>query len=137
MHVGRPRLIRDPMSRKIEYMGPCVNIAARITALTHGGQVCFTKPKGLFTITNLADIVDRVQILLSNEAVQKIDNEILKEKQKFVCLGKFELPDLLMVRAHDDETTIVFFVRLFGLKLRINLSMPIPHTQDPNYLNSK
>ncbi len=39
VHVGRPRLIRDPMSRKVEYMGPCVNIAARITALTHGGQV--------------------------------------------------------------------------------------------------
>ncbi len=39
VHVGRPRLIRDPMSRKIEYMGPCVNIAARITAMTHGGQV--------------------------------------------------------------------------------------------------
>ncbi len=39
VHLGTPRLIRDPISRKIEYMGPCVNIAARITALTHGGQV--------------------------------------------------------------------------------------------------
>ncbi len=35
------------------------------------------------------------QILLSNEALQKIDkeSELLKEKQKFICLGKFELPD--------------------------------------------
>ncbi len=39
VHVGRPRLIRDPILRKVEYMGPCVDIAARITALTHGGQV--------------------------------------------------------------------------------------------------
>ncbi len=39
VHVGKPRLIRDPMTRKVEYIGPCVNIAARITALTQGGQV--------------------------------------------------------------------------------------------------
>ncbi len=45
VHVGTPKLVRDAMSRKIEYMGPCVNIAARITALTHGGQVCFGKQR--------------------------------------------------------------------------------------------
>ncbi len=39
LHVGNPKWIRDPVTRKIEYMGPCVNIAARITALAHGGQV--------------------------------------------------------------------------------------------------
>ncbi len=39
VHVGRPKLVRDAISRKIEYMGPCVNVAARITSLTHGGQV--------------------------------------------------------------------------------------------------
>ncbi len=39
VHVGKPRVVNDPTSRKIEYMGPCVNIAARITALTHSGQV--------------------------------------------------------------------------------------------------
>ncbi len=39
IHVGTPRLVRDPMTRRVEYAGPCVDIAARITALTHGGQV--------------------------------------------------------------------------------------------------
>ncbi len=39
VHVGNPKLLRDPMTRKVDYIGPCVNIAARITALAHGGQV--------------------------------------------------------------------------------------------------
>jgi class 3 adenylate cyclase len=39
IHFGEPRRVRDPMTRRIEYYGPVVNAAARITALTHGGQV--------------------------------------------------------------------------------------------------
>ncbi len=38
-HVGSPRLIRDPKTRRVEYIGPVVNAAARITAITNGGQV--------------------------------------------------------------------------------------------------
>jgi class 3 adenylate cyclase len=38
-HVGCPRLIRDPKTRRVEYIGPVVNAAARITAITNGGQV--------------------------------------------------------------------------------------------------
>ncbi len=38
IHFGEPRRVRDPMTRRIEYYGPVVNAAARITALTHGGQ---------------------------------------------------------------------------------------------------
>ncbi len=50
VHVGRPRVIRDPMTRKVDYMGPCVNIAARITALAHGGQVTTTATVSAITI---------------------------------------------------------------------------------------
>ncbi len=39
VHVGTPRQVRDPLTRKIEFVGPAVNLAARITALAHGGQV--------------------------------------------------------------------------------------------------
>ena len=42
-HVGSPRLIRDPKTRRVEYIGPVVNAAARITAITNGGQVRRTK----------------------------------------------------------------------------------------------
>jgi class 3 adenylate cyclase len=38
-HVGCPRLIRDPKTRRVEYIGPVVNAAALITAITNGGQV--------------------------------------------------------------------------------------------------
>ncbi len=34
------------------------------------------------------------QVLLSNEALQKVkDSELFKENQKFVSLGKFDLPN--------------------------------------------
>lgn len=39
VHVGQPRQVRDSLTRKIEFMGPPVNLAAHITALAHGGQV--------------------------------------------------------------------------------------------------
>jgi class 3 adenylate cyclase len=38
IHFGTPRLVKDPMTRRVEYIGPVVNAAARITALTHGGM---------------------------------------------------------------------------------------------------
>jgi class 3 adenylate cyclase len=39
IHVGAPRAVCDPMTRRVEFIGPVVNAAARITAMTHGGQV--------------------------------------------------------------------------------------------------
>ena len=39
VHVGTPRVVRDAMTRRVEYIGPVVNAAARITAMTHGGQI--------------------------------------------------------------------------------------------------
>ena len=43
VHVGTPRMVRDPMTRRMEYIGPVVNAAARITALTHGGQIVMSQ----------------------------------------------------------------------------------------------
>ncbi len=39
VHVGKPKQVRDSMTRKMEYLGPCVNVVAYITAMAHGGQV--------------------------------------------------------------------------------------------------
>jgi class 3 adenylate cyclase len=39
VHAGEARTRRDAMTRRVEYSGPVVNAAARITAMTHGGQV--------------------------------------------------------------------------------------------------
>jgi class 3 adenylate cyclase len=72
VHVGRPHVVRDPMTRRVEYIGPVVNAAARITAMTHGGQ-----------------------ILMSETAFCKVEDTELasKEGQQVVCLGRFEMPD--------------------------------------------
>jgi class 3 adenylate cyclase len=66
VHVGTPRILRDPMTRRVEYIGPVVNAAARITALTHGGQ-----------------------IVLSETVYSKLSDHA----GKLSCLGKFEVPD--------------------------------------------
>ena len=56
----------------MEYIGPVINAAARITAMTHGGQ-----------------------ILLSGATFDKVRESDLasKEAKRMVCLGKFEMPD--------------------------------------------
>jgi class 3 adenylate cyclase len=72
VHIGTPRVVRDLMTRRVEYIGPAVNAAARITALTHGGQ-----------------------IVLSQAVYDKIKGtELMKQhKGRLGCLGKFEMPD--------------------------------------------
>jgi class 3 adenylate cyclase len=68
--VGRPKMAKDPVSRRIEYIGPVVNTAARITALTHGGQV-----------------------LISQELKKQLkDHSITKEKDRILFYGRIELP---------------------------------------------
>jgi class 3 adenylate cyclase len=72
VHVGAPKIVRDPMTRRVEYIGPVVNAAARITALTHGGQ-----------------------IVMSRAVYLKVkDTELgTKNKQRILGLGFFEMPD--------------------------------------------
>jgi class 3 adenylate cyclase len=72
VHSGPARMIRDPMSRRVEYIGPTVHTAARITALAHGGQ-----------------------ILLSNAAHRQVRSSSLAQEMRnnIACLGTFEMPD--------------------------------------------
>ncbi|WP_223646224.1 adenylate/guanylate cyclase domain-containing protein [Corallococcus sp. EGB] len=39
VHVGEPDCRLDPSTHRLDYLGPPVNIAARVTAAGHGGQV--------------------------------------------------------------------------------------------------
>ncbi len=41
VHVCNLKLERNPRTRKLEYLRPCVSIAAHITAMAQGGQVIF------------------------------------------------------------------------------------------------
>jgi class 3 adenylate cyclase len=43
VHAGHPRVVRDAITRRVEYAGSTVNSAARMTALAHGGQVVVSR----------------------------------------------------------------------------------------------
>jgi hypothetical protein len=67
------------MTRRVEYIGPVVNAAARITALTHGGQ-----------------------IVLSHALHAKVRDAGEATLKRVVNLGKFEMSDApagVMLRA--------------------------------------
>lgn len=71
VHVGVPKLIRDPLSRRYEYAGPPVSLTAQITALAHGGQ-----------------------ILLSGSAYAKVrSGPLVLEENRIQRIGDFDLPD--------------------------------------------
>jgi class 3 adenylate cyclase len=70
VHVGTPRMVRDPMTRRMEYIGPVVNAAARITALTHGGQ-----------------------IVMSQATYVRVKNDLAAQGKVILGLGRFEMPD--------------------------------------------
>jgi hypothetical protein len=89
VHVGEPRRVADPMTRRIEFTGPVVNTAARITTLSHGGQV-----------------------LISEAAWDKIrESAMSKERNRLACVGKFEMPD-------SPEGTRLYELRARGLEAR-------------------
>jgi hypothetical protein len=73
IHVGEPKRLTDAVTRRVEFVGPPVNTAARLTTLAHGGQ-----------------------ILLSESAWERLKQaDWLKERNRCACLGKFELTDSL------------------------------------------
>eukprot|EP01087_Luapelamoeba_hula_P007745 TRINITY_DN1900_c1_g1_i1.p1 TRINITY_DN1900_c1_g1~~TRINITY_DN1900_c1_g1_i1.p1 ORF type:complete len:1690 (-),score=189.26 TRINITY_DN1900_c1_g1_i1:61-5130(-) len=39
MHIGTPRALRDPLTRRIDYAGACMNKTYKLTALAQGGQI--------------------------------------------------------------------------------------------------
>jgi hypothetical protein len=82
VHVGEPRAVRDPMTRRVEYIGPVVNAAARITALTHGGQIVMSQA----AFNKVKDSAE-LAALVGGDGQQQL------KKGSVVGLGKFEMPD--------------------------------------------
>jgi hypothetical protein len=71
VHVGTPKANKDARTRQVEYSGPAVNMTARVTSLTHGGQ-----------------------ILLSHDVYERIrDTDLAKQKKRVLYLGRFAMPD--------------------------------------------
>jgi hypothetical protein len=79
VHVGTPKTVRDPMTRRVEYIGPVVNAAARITAMTHGGQIVMSH--AVYAKVKGSDLVGAGKS--SGGQLQK----------RVVSLGRFEMPD--------------------------------------------
>ncbi len=95
MHVGEPRRVCDPMSRRVEYIGPTINTAARITTMAHGNIIKFINFLS-HSKSSLFHLLIGGQILISGQAYSKLKGtDISKEKTRFVYLGKFEMPDYL------------------------------------------
>jgi class 3 adenylate cyclase len=78
VHLGTPRTVRDPMTRRVEYIGPVVNAAARITAMTHGGQIVLSH-----TVHNK----------IKDSAEPQQEGGQSRPRHTLVSLGKFEIPD--------------------------------------------
>jgi len=84
IHIGVPRLLCDPKTCKVEYIGPVVNTAVRITAMAHGGQVKFFPNTSECSITNIA-----LQVIISEEVMKKIkDTELANEPTRFAKLAR-------------------------------------------------
>jgi len=69
MHYGAPKTGKDALTRRVEFIGPVVNKAARITTIAAGGQIVISK-----------ELYDKVK---------EIDK--LKAIGQSIRLGKFEM----------------------------------------------
>lgn len=67
IHIGEPRVGKDPTTRRMDYYGSPVNFAASITAMAHGGQIV---------------ISEAVRAKLAS----------LEKQPRVVDLGSFEMP---------------------------------------------
>jgi len=96
VHVGVPKLKRDPMSRRVEYMGPSVVAAAKVTVLAQGGQV-----------------------LISASAFEKVRNTALaKDKHRFIRLGVIDLSNPTQEDPQRQTSCEIFEVKVPGLEAR-------------------
>lgn len=90
VHIGNPKVVRDPMTRRVEYIGPAVNVTARITALAHGGQVVISE--AAFVKLQNEGKKPSASSEKTTDDDDDDDLEVVDDK-KLQPLGKFEMPD--------------------------------------------
>jgi class 3 adenylate cyclase len=84
VHVGHPRVVKDAMTRRVEYVGSVVNTAARMTALAHGGQVVVSQQVSDKLAVELTTVASTERLLIE-----------LAEEKRLKKLGRFEMPDMV------------------------------------------
>jgi class 3 adenylate cyclase len=99
LNYGEPRRLRDVVTRRVEYHGSVVNIAAHLTTITHGGQV---QSRSAVQRLECAECVvscplltrrgHDVQVLFTREVYEKVkDSELMQEQRRCTKLGRFEV----------------------------------------------
>jgi class 3 adenylate cyclase len=84
VHVGHPRVVKDAMTRRVEYVGSAVNTAARMTALAHGGQVVVSQQVSDKLVVEVTAVASTERLLTE-----------LTEEKRLKKLGRFEMPDMV------------------------------------------
>jgi len=97
MHWGRPVCEPDPITRRMDYFGPMVNKAARVSAVADGGQISVSTDfisEMRRTLEAFADDDDRRDSVGSNDTMDDpVSVQIRKELRQLSSLG-FEVKEL-------------------------------------------
>ncbi len=106
VNVGQPKAVKDPVTHRIEFVGPVVNACARITALAHGGQVSVDFPLLSYILYYhvpepnllcavklfLTAVYSAEKVLLSPSVHEKLKDSEMPDL-RMVYQGRFEIPD--------------------------------------------
>jgi class 3 adenylate cyclase len=87
-HLGSARVVRDPMTRRVEYIGPVVNTAARITAMTHGGQIVLSH-----AVHARLHLDEQAAAAAGNDEAATAAPAPVDLRERLVAMGHFEMPD--------------------------------------------
>jgi len=97
MHWGRPVCEPDPITRRMDYFGPMVNKAARVSAVADGGQISVSTDfisEMRRTLEAFAEDDDRRDSVGSNDTMDDpMSVQIRKELRQLSSLG-FEVKEL-------------------------------------------
>jgi len=95
LHVGQPKSIKDPKTRRVEYVGPVVDTTSHITSMAYGGQV-----------------------VLSGAMMQTLKGSdfVTEHGESFIYLGQYQLSKALSDKAAD--TVDLYEIKIEGLDAR-------------------
>jgi hypothetical protein len=92
IHEGKPSEKRNPVTGRMDYFGPCVNLAARVGDACHGGQILVTAV---------------IEALIQKESSQEKSIKAAKPKAEGKAEGKAELQPLFVVSSPFYDLSLV------------------------------